>query len=101
MKHYENITNNFNFSRDLYPYIRVASLCDEYLFEHIFFIQIAQSFPFMKKLSITNRPEQNHKQSYKLMNNNQNLSIIKCNYFIELDIDRSHDNYIMKNFYVI
>ncbi|CAF0733371.1 unnamed protein product [Rotaria sordida] len=93
MRHYENVTNNF--PAGLYPYVRVVSLYDEYPFEHEFFIRISQSFPFMEKLFINNRYAQNHKQSYKLMNDNQNLSIVKYNYLIELQIDhRTHDNYI-------
>ncbi|CAF2051738.1 unnamed protein product [Rotaria magnacalcarata] len=92
MKYYEDVTNHF--PGGLYPYVRIVSLYDEYPFEHEFFIRIAQSFPFREKLSITNRQEQNHKRSYKFMNNHQNLSIVKYNYLIELDIDRSHDNYI-------
>ncbi|CAF4451789.1 unnamed protein product [Rotaria socialis] len=77
MKHYEPVTNNF--PDGLYPYVRVVSLHDEYPFEHEFFSRIVQSFPFMQKLSIANRHGQNHKQSYKLMNDHQNLSIIKYN----------------------
>ncbi|CAF0734993.1 unnamed protein product [Adineta steineri] len=63
-------------------------------FEHGFFNRIAQSFLFMEKLSIFNRYEQNQKDSYKLMNAESNLSIVKYNYLVELHIDRSHDCYI-------
>ncbi|CAF1568800.1 unnamed protein product [Rotaria sordida] len=93
MKHYEDVTNNF--PGGLYRYVCKVSLYDEYPFEHEFFIRIAQSFPFMKKLSIDNSYAQNYKQSYKLMNDNQNLSIVKYNYLIELRIYHlAHDDYI-------
>ncbi|CAF4720034.1 unnamed protein product, partial [Rotaria sp. Silwood2] len=75
MRRYEDVTNNF--PGGLYRYVRVVSLYDEYPFEHEFFIRIAQSFPFMEKLTINNRYAQNQKESYKLMNDNSNLSIAK------------------------
>ncbi|CAF1533373.1 unnamed protein product, partial [Rotaria sp. Silwood1] len=92
MRCFEDITNNF--PGGLYPYVRVVSLYDEYPFEHDFFIRIAQSFPFMEKLSIDNRYSQNQKESYKLMNDKSNLSIAKYYYLSELRIDRAHDDYI-------
>ncbi|CAF4481158.1 unnamed protein product, partial [Rotaria sp. Silwood2] len=91
MKRYEYITNNF--PGGLYPYVRFVSLYDEYPFEHEFFIRIAESFPFMEKLSIDNRYAQNQKESYKLMNDKSNLSIVKYYSLIELQIDRVHDDY--------
>ncbi|CAF4106632.1 unnamed protein product [Rotaria magnacalcarata] len=92
MKYYEHVTNNF--PGGLYPYVRVVSLHDEHPFEHEFFIRIAQSFPVLEKLCFNNRYGQNQKESYKLMNEHPNLSIVKYNCLTELDIDRSHDNYI-------
>jgi hypothetical protein len=96
MKYYENITNNF--PGGLYPYVREVSLYDERPFEHGFFIRISESFPFMRKLTLVNCHAQNHKQSYKLMNNNQNLSIVKYCYLTELDIEGVHDDYIEEFF---
>ncbi|CAF1402021.1 unnamed protein product [Adineta steineri] len=90
--YYEYISNNF--PGGLYPYVSVISLYDEQPFEHDFFIRIAQSFPFMEKLSIFNRYEQNQKDSYKLMGAKSNLSIVKYNYLVELHLDPSHDCYI-------
>ncbi|CAF1380761.1 unnamed protein product [Rotaria sordida] len=92
MERFEDITNNF--PGGLYPYVRIVSLYDEHPFEHEFFIRIAQSFPFMEKLTINNRYAQNQKESYKLINDKSNLSIVKYNYLIELYIDRAHDDYI-------
>ncbi|CAF1221628.1 unnamed protein product [Rotaria sordida] len=48
----------------------------------------------MEKLTINNRYAQNQKESYKLINDKSNLSIVKYNYLIELYIDRAHDDYI-------
>ncbi|CAF4535046.1 unnamed protein product [Rotaria sp. Silwood2] len=92
MQYYEDITNYF--PGGLYQYVRVVSLYDEQSFEHEFFIRISQSFPFMEKLSVTNRHGQNQKQSYKPMNDNHNLSIVKYFYLTELNISRVHDDYI-------
>ncbi|CAF4488194.1 unnamed protein product [Rotaria sp. Silwood2] len=92
MQYYEDRTNNF--PGGLYSYARVVSLYDEHSFEHEFFIQISQSFPFMEKLSVINRHPQNQKQSYKSMNDNQNLSIVKYYSRTELQIVQVHDDYI-------
>ncbi|CAF2789738.1 unnamed protein product [Rotaria sp. Silwood2] len=92
MQHYEDVTNNF--PGGLYPYVRLISLYDERPFEHDFFIRISQSFPFMEKLSINNLHAQKQKESYKLINDKSNLSIIKYDHLIELQIDRAHDDYI-------
>jgi hypothetical protein len=46
-KCYKNITNNF--PGGLFKCVYEVSLFDERPFEHEFFLQIAQSFPFMKK----------------------------------------------------
>ncbi|CAF3368229.1 unnamed protein product [Rotaria sp. Silwood1] len=92
MPYYQNITNNF--PGGLYEYVRFISLYDEYPFEHEFFIKISQSFPFMEKLSLINYQSQKHKQSYELINDNYNSTIVKYNYLITLDIEKVHDDYI-------
>ncbi|CAF4810828.1 unnamed protein product [Rotaria sp. Silwood1] len=92
MPYYQNITNNF--PGGLYEYVRFISLYDEYPFEHEFFIKISQSFPFMEKLSLINYQSQKHKQSYELINDNYNSTIVKYNYLITLDIEKVHDDYM-------
>jgi hypothetical protein len=92
MNYYEGITNNF--PSGLYSYVRVVSLYDEQPFEHEFFIRIGQSFPFIEELSLNNRHAQNNKQSYKSMNDNHNLSIVKYCYLTTLNVRKSHDDYI-------
>ncbi|CAF2096269.1 unnamed protein product [Rotaria magnacalcarata] len=75
MHYYFNITNNF--PGGLFQYVRKVSLYDEQPFEYEFFLQIAQSFPFMKDLSIINDKPQRNKLSRKSKKiNNQDLSII-------------------------
>ncbi|CAF1444801.1 unnamed protein product, partial [Rotaria sordida] len=71
VKHYDDITNSF--PGGTFKYVRKVSLFDEHPFEHEFFLQIAQSFPLMKDLSITNQKRQINNQFKKSMN----LSIIK------------------------
>ncbi|CAF4320104.1 unnamed protein product, partial [Rotaria sordida] len=83
-----------NFPGGLYPYVRVVTLYDEQPFEHEFFIRISQSFPFMEKLTVVNRHARNHKQSYKSMNDNQNLSIAKYYHLTDLAIRQVHDDYV-------
>jgi hypothetical protein len=47
--YYNDISNNF--PGGLFKYVREISLYDERPFEYEFFLQIAQSFPLMEKLS--------------------------------------------------
>jgi len=76
-KCYKNITNNF--PGGLFKCVYEVSLFDERPFEHEFFPQIAQSFPFMKKLTVSNREAQMNKRRRKSKNDDENLSII--NYY--------------------
>ncbi|CAF3357621.1 unnamed protein product [Rotaria sp. Silwood2] len=93
MHYYFNITNNF--PGGLFEYVRRVSLYDEHPFEYEFFLQIAQSFPFMKDLSVINDKPQRNKLSRKSKKiNNQNLSIIKYPYLINLNLFKAHDDYI-------
>ncbi|CAF4539517.1 unnamed protein product, partial [Rotaria sp. Silwood2] len=72
---YERITNNF--SGELFKSVCEVELFDERSFEHEFFLRIAQSFPFMKKLTLINSKPQNEKQCRKLKHNNDDLLIIE------------------------
>jgi hypothetical protein len=91
ISHYNNITNNS--SGGLFKYVYEVSLYDERPFEHEFFIQIAQSFPFMKKLKLNNNESQKNKQCYESRNDNRNLSIIKYPHITDLYLSHSHDDY--------
>ena len=59
LKVYNNITNNFR--GGLFTSVTEVSLHDERPFEHEFFLRIAQSFPFMDQISLTNKISQNDK----------------------------------------
>ncbi|CAF4120912.1 unnamed protein product, partial [Rotaria sordida] len=88
MKYYDNITNNF--PGGLFKYVHKVSLYDEHPFEHEFFLQIAQSFPFMKELTVNNcKPQKN-----KLYNDNKDFSIIEYPYLTSLSLIEVHDDYI-------
>jgi hypothetical protein len=56
---YENIADTF--PGGLFTCVSNVSLDDENPFEHEFFIRIAQSFPFITRLTIINRYAQNDK----------------------------------------
>ncbi|CAF4588253.1 unnamed protein product, partial [Rotaria sp. Silwood2] len=58
-----------------------VSLHDERPFEHEFFLRIAQSFPFMKELTLINKKPQKN----KLNNENQDLLIIKYPHLTKLN----------------
>ncbi len=92
MKFYNNITNNF---RDgLFKYVSEVSLYDERPFEHEYFLRIAQSFPFLKDLTIINQMLQYDKQCIKSKNHNQDLSIIRYPHLIRLRFTTAHDDYV-------
>jgi len=88
LKVYNNITNHFR--GGLFTSVTTVSLYDEYPLEDEFFLRIAQSFPFMKELTIKNRKAQNNKPN----NNDQILSIIEYPNLIRLDLTNTHDNYV-------
>ncbi|CAF3400211.1 unnamed protein product [Rotaria sp. Silwood2] len=84
LTYYDNITNNF--PGGLFKCVRKISLFDERPFEHDFFIQIAQCFPYVEKLNLRNWQLQK--------NENQQCSIIEYPHLIELDLVRVHENYV-------
>jgi hypothetical protein len=91
-KVYNNITNNFR--GRLFTTVTEVSVYDERPFEYEFFLRIAQSFPFMKELTIENRKAQNKKEFIKSNNNNQILSIIEYPNLTRLDLSNTHDLYL-------
>lgn len=84
LTYYNNIANSF--PGGLFKCVRNVSLFDEHPFEHQFFLQIAQSFPLMKKLTVHNQKSQK--------NENQQWSIISYSHLTELNLVRTHQNYI-------
>jgi hypothetical protein len=91
LRNYDWITNNF--PGGIFKSVRHVSLRDERSFEHEFFLQIAQSFPFMETLTIMNKKPQNNKQFRKSKNQNQDLSIIEYPYLLDLDLYHAHKDY--------
>ncbi|CAF1218127.1 unnamed protein product [Rotaria sp. Silwood1] len=92
LKVYNNITNNFR--GGLFTCVTQVSLYDERPFEHDFFLRIAQSFLFMKELTIKNQKAQNKKQFIKSNSDDQILSIIEYPNLTRLDLTNTHDDYI-------
>jgi hypothetical protein len=92
LKYYYTLTNNF--SGGLFTCVREIALYDERSFEHEFFLRIAQSFPFIKVLSIKNSKPQNNKLCRESKNDNQDFPIIKYPYLINLTLYFAHDDYI-------
>ncbi|CAF5069650.1 unnamed protein product, partial [Rotaria sp. Silwood1] len=92
LRHYDDITNNF--PGGLFKCVREITLEDEHPFEHEFFLRIAQSFPFIKVLSIKNFEPQNNKLCKESKNDNENLSIIKYPNLTSITFYNAHDDYI-------
>ncbi|CAF3431310.1 unnamed protein product [Rotaria sp. Silwood1] len=74
------------FDGGIFKSVREVSLFDERPFEHEFFLQIAQSFPFLEKLCVRNYERQMYKECSKSINGKQHLSIIKYPYLKQLNI---------------
>ncbi len=91
-KYYYTITNNF--PGGLFKHVREVDLHDERPFEHDFFLRIAQSFPFIKILTIKNSKPQNNNLCRESNNDNQDFSIIKYPHLIILTLYDAHDDYI-------
>jgi hypothetical protein len=89
---YPNIANNF--PGGLFTCVTEVSLFDEHPFEHEFFIQIAQSFPLMRELTVNNRKPQNNKQCGRSNNNNPKLLIIQYPHLKCLCLKETHDDYV-------
>jgi hypothetical protein len=92
LKHYDKITNNF--PGGIFKYVREISLIDERPFEHEFFLQIAESFAFVKILTLTNDKPQKNKLYSESKNYNQDFLISKYLHLTELYLDEVHDDYI-------
>ncbi|CAF4560843.1 unnamed protein product [Rotaria sp. Silwood2] len=89
---YYKITNNF--PGGLFKCVSKISLYDERPFQHEFFLRIAQSFPFVKKLSLENLKPQNNKKSENSEDHHQILPIIEYPHLTTLDLTEAHLDYI-------
>jgi hypothetical protein len=77
-----------SFPGGLFKNVSVLWMRDEYQsFEYSFFIKISQSFPLLRRLTITNRIEQKQKSK-------EVSSIIEFPHLIELDCRDAHINYV-------
>ncbi|CAF1513326.1 unnamed protein product [Rotaria sordida] len=92
LNYYKKITNKF--PGGLFKYVSYISLHDERPFEYEFFLRIAQSFPFLKRMCLINETGLNNKQCIKSSNHHENLPIIKYPCLIELDFFQAHEDYI-------
>ncbi|CAF1682787.1 unnamed protein product, partial [Adineta ricciae] len=87
IKTYPNIANNF--PGGLFRCVMEMSLFDEHPFEYEFFHQIAQSFPFLKRLTI-----RNEKAQCKKAKKHEKLLSIHYPYLEYLHLRKVHDDYI-------
>lgn len=92
LTHYDNISNHF--SGGLFNCVQIVTLFDEHPFEHEFFMRIAQAFPFLKDLTITNSKPQKYKQHSNLNDENRDISIIVYSHLTELHFIQAHDDYV-------
>ena len=79
---FHRLTNNF--PGGYFPFVQKVSLFDHHPFEHQFCNRIAQAFPFLRILIITNQSNENR----------SNLSIIDYTHLTMLDVEISHHHYM-------
>ncbi|CAF2043993.1 unnamed protein product [Rotaria magnacalcarata] len=91
-KCYNKIRNNF--PDGLFKCVYAVSLFDKRPFEHDFSLQILQSFPFMKNLTINRRKAQINERRRKSKNNDENVSIINYYNLTELQYFQAHEDYL-------
>ncbi|CAF2155921.1 unnamed protein product [Rotaria magnacalcarata] len=91
-KCYNKIRNNF--PGGLFKCVYAVSLFDKRPFEHDFSLQILQSFPFMKNLTINRRKAQINERRRKSKNNDENVSIINYYNLTELQYFQAHEDYL-------
>ena len=89
---YQYLSNRFQ--GELLENVQRVELFDERPFELTFFMRIAQSFPSMKTLRVTNRTPQQEKQDHQLSNEKQRLPIIRYRSLQKLILLRVHDDYL-------
>jgi len=89
------ITNNF--PNVIFNNVLYLSVSDTLPFEHEFFIRIAQAFPLLKHLTVSNSTPQawisQQQQQQQNDNNNQSYSIIKYPHLIYLSVMNSDVTY--------
>ncbi|CAF3506245.1 unnamed protein product [Rotaria socialis] len=71
----------------------VLKTIDERSFEHKFFLQIAQSFPLLRELTVVNQKRQTDKQIRKSENENKDFPIIEYLHLARLDLAGAHIDY--------
>ena len=91
MLDFDGLTNSF--PGGSFKYVRCAHLFDERPFEHTFFLRIAQAFPSLEFLSITNFEPQIRKDDQDNNNSNEYLPIIEYSHLDVLDLFDAHDDY--------
>lgn len=89
---YHQITNHF--PGGISDYVREISLFDERPFEHSFFLRISKSFPYLRKLTVTNEKAQNEKQCGRFDGENEHLAISEYPHLSVLKLIEAHDDYL-------
>ncbi|CAF3110081.1 unnamed protein product [Rotaria sp. Silwood2] len=92
LTHYRRIANSF--PGGFFKCVRQVSLSDECPFEHEFFLRIAQSFPCLKTLSVTDWKAQKHKHCRTRNGNDKRQSIIEYPHLANLDLLCVHVDYV-------
>ena len=71
-----------------------VSLDDERSFEHESFLRIGEAFPFMEKLTVSNKKPQMNKLHRESQSGNEDFSIIKYSHLTRVNFIGAYDDYV-------
>ena len=97
MIEYEHVSNHL--PSDLFENVRFVALFDERPFEHSFFLRLAQSFPSMTTLSVTNKAAQLEEQDPQPCDEKERLPVIRYPSLRRLVLAGVHDAYVEQFFF--
>ena len=94
---YYRMSNNF--ASEVFANVRHVRCFDERPFEHSFFLRLAQSFPSMKALTVTNRAAQLEKAHQQPCDEKERLPVIRYPSLRQLVLAGVHDDYVEQFFF--
>jgi hypothetical protein len=94
---FNHVSNNL--PSEVFSNVRRVSIFDERAFEHSFFLRLAQSFPSMSTLSVTNAAAQLEKAHQQPCDEKERLPVIRYPSLRQLVLLCVHDDYVEQFFF--
>ena len=94
---YRHVSNSF--ASEVFANVQHVTCFDERPFEHSFFLRLAQSFPSMRVLNLSNRAAQLGKPRQQSCDEKERLPVIRYPSLRELALLNAHDDYVEQFFF--